>query len=46
MTQINKIPYTAPTLTVSELFTDVITSSVGAKYMSDEWNVMDSFGNE
>lgn len=45
MTQINKMPYTAPTLTVSELLTDVITASVGAKYMSNEWNVMDIENN-
>lgn len=34
--------YTAPSLTVCELFNaDVLTQSVGAKYMGDEWNVMD-----
>ena len=46
MTATNKMPYTAETLNVSELLTDVITASHGAKYMSDEWNVMDSFENE
>ncbi len=45
MTQTNKMPYTAPTLIVSELFVDVITASVGAKYMGDEWNIMDVENN-
>lgn len=41
MTQTNKMPYTAPILTVSKLLTDVITASVGAKYIGDEWDIMD-----
>ncbi len=41
----SKKQYDAPTLTAIELSLDVIATSAGAKYMGDEWNVMDDLTN-